>query len=126
MEVKNMKKVLSLLGLIAILGSTIPCYAHCDNPHRGQMIQAGPHYSKHMKHPHAYRNWGPPPPHYNAYNRSSVFVGGVLARRSCWSYSDCYYNGLRWYDNGFYPSYPTHPPVYINGMYVNVGIPIRF
>ena len=43
-----MKKVLSLLGLIAILSSTVPCYAHGGGAmggHRGQMVQAGPHHT---------------------------------------------------------------------------------
>ena len=74
-----MKKVLSLLGLIAILSSTVPCYAHGGGAmggHRGQMVQAGPHHNGNMGGLPMGRNWGaPPPPPRN--NRGSVFVGGV-------------------------------------------------
>lgn len=123
-----MKKVLSLLGLIAILSSTVPCYAHGGGPmggHGGQIVQAGPHHGGNMGRPPMDRNWGAPPPP-PRYNRGTVFVGGVLARRSCWGYSDCYYNRLGCYDDFYYPPRPPRPPIYNGGMYINVGFPIRF
>ena len=115
-----MKKVLSLLGLIAILSSTIPCYAH--GGHGGEIIQAGPHHGRNMGRPPMERNWGtPPPPPIPRYNRNSVIVGGALVRHSCWGYYDCYYDRLGWYDDFYYP-----PVRYRNNMYINVGIPIKF
>lgn len=115
-----MKKVLSLLSLIAIFSITSPVCAAPGGgppgPPPGQVLHAG--HGIHRGHrPPA--GWGaPPPPPPHRYHRGSAIIGGVLARRSCWGYPYCDYRV------GMYGYYP--PPCYGNGVYLNVGIPIRF
>lgn len=122
-----MKKVLSILSLVAMLGLAVPANAAPPPPPNapmgGEIIQAGPHYGHGAPH----RNdWGapPPPPPRTYYGRGSVVVGGVLARRSYWGYPYGYNCRLGWCDE-FYP--PPCPPVtYRPDIYINFGIPIRF
>lgn len=119
-----MKKFLSFLSIIAIFGLMTPAFAapgehgrhggHGGPPHRGgHHIQAGHnhHYVHHRPH-HTYR------PYYH----SHVNFGGVLARRSYWS--NPYYCDYRlgWCDDYYY----SRPYYRSNGVYVNLGIPIRF
>lgn len=115
-----MKKVLSLLSLIAIFSITSPVCAAPGGgpggPPPGQVLHAGPGIHRGHRPP---AGWGaPPPPPPHRYHRGSAIIGGVLARRSCWGYP--YYD----YRVGMYGYYP--PPCYGNGVYLNVGIPIRF
>ncbi|MGYP000034941949 len=115
-----MKKVLSLLSLVALLGLAIPANAAPPPPMgRGHMVQAGPHHGNHRP---PRRDWGAPPP--PRYERGSVVVGGVLARRGYWSYPYCYDYRLGWYDDFYAP--PPPPRYYGSGVYVNFGVPIRF
>ena len=119
-----MKKGLWILALTLVFaGST--CFAVPPPPAGGMRGIPPMHGGVPMGRPPMGRNWGAPPPP-PRYNRGSVFVGGVLARRSCWGYSDCYYNRLGWCDDFYYPPRPPRPPVYDGGMYINVGFPIRF
>lgn len=122
-----MKKILSLLGLVALLGLTVPVNAAppppIGGPHGGQMVQAGPNYGAHMG---PRRDWGAPPPPRHHYERGNVIVGGVLARRSYWGYPCGYNCRLGWYDDYLVPP-PPPPRAYCgSGVYVNLGIPIRF
>ncbi len=115
-----MKKVLSLLSLIAIFSITSPVCAAPGGgpggPPPGQVLHAGPGIHRGHRPP---AGWGaPPPPPPHRYHRGSAIIGGVLARRSCWGYPYCDYRV------GMYGYYP--PPCYGNGVYLNVGIPIRF
>lgn len=121
----SMKKVLSLLGLIALLGLAMPANAApppIGGFHGGQMVQAGPSFGPHGG---PRRDWGaPPPPPRHHYGRGNVVVGGVLARRSYWGYPYGYDCRLGWCDD-FYP--PPPPPMYRpSGVYINFGVPIRF
>lgn len=100
-----MKKVLSVLCLFGLLSFAMPVEAAPRGGHGGQIVVAGPSYG-HCPHQGRHQ-WGPPPP--PRYNRNGAVVGGVLARRSYWSYP--YYNyRLNWYDNFYYPPCPPPPP----------------
>ena len=121
-----MKKLFTLLGLIGILVMSTPVFAApmgaAPGGHRGQMVHAGPGMARppqggghHMS--------PPPPPPAHSYYRGSAVIGGVLARRSYWGYRNCYYNRLA-YCNDYY--YRPIPAYYGSGVYVNLGIPIRF
>lgn len=123
-----MKKVLSVLSLVALLGLTAPANAvpppHAGGPMgKGHMVQAGPGFHGHSGPRRC--NWGaPPPPPRAYYGRGSVVVGGVLARRSYWGYPYGYDCRLGWCE-GYYP--PPCPPVnYRPNVYIDFGIPIRF
>ncbi len=116
-----MKKVLSLLSLIAIFSISAPAYAAPPPPPGhgapppGQILHAGP---GRVRRPPV--GWGaPPPPPPPRYHGGSAIIGGVLARRSCWGYPYCDYRV------GLYDWYPP-PAYYGSGVYLNVGIPIRF
>lgn len=98
-----MKKVLSVLGLIAILGTAAPANA-APGGHKG------PHGGFHRP-PHTVVHVAPRPPHH--YDRGSAFVGGVLARRSYWGYPHCGYR-LGWYDDFCRP----YPPTFTSGIYI--------
>lgn len=120
-----MKKVLSLLGLVALLGLVMPANAAPPpqgEPHGGQMVQAGPNFGPQGG---PRRDWGAPPPQRHHYGRGNVVVGGVLARRSYWSYPYVYDYRLGWHDDYFVPPLPPRP-YYGSGVYVNFGFPIRF
>ena len=123
-----MKKVLSVLSLVALLGLTTPANAvpppHAGGPMgRGEIVHAGSGFHGHVN-PRRY-DWGaPPPPPRVYYGRGSVVVGGVLARRSYWGYPYGYDCRLGWCE-GYYP--PPCPPVsYRPNVYIDFGIPIRF
>lgn len=113
-----MKKVLSLLSLIAVFSIISPVYAAPGGgpggPPPGGALHAGPGIHRGHRPPSG-RIAPPPPPRYY---RGSAIIGGVLARRSCWGYPYCDYRV------GLYDWYPT--PCDRGGVYVNVGIPIRF
>ncbi len=98
-----MKKVLSFIALFAILGASVPAIA-APPPHagKGHVVHAGPH-----------RAPAPPPHHY--YRKGSAVFGGVLARRGYWGYPYCCDYRLGCYTNCYEP-----------GVYINLGIPIRF
>ncbi len=106
-----MKKVLSILSLIAVFATLSPAYA---GPGKGHVVHAGPEV--HHRPPHHVMAPPPPPPRYY---RGSAVIGGVLARRSCWGSPYCNYR-LGWYDDYYYQ------PCYRDGVYINFGIPIRF
>lgn len=120
-----MKKVLSILGILAIVGlSTAPALAapgpggpHSGGPHHGAPIHRNVH--------HGGKHTPPPPPrmhHSPHHNRGYISVGGVLARPSYWgNYYGCNCR-LGWHNHHHH----HHYPYYGNGAYINVGIPIRF
>ncbi len=123
-----MKKVLSVLSLVALLGLATPANAVPPPPHaggpmgRGEIVHAGSGFHGHGN-PRRY-DWGAPPPPRAYYGRGSVVVGGVLARRSYWGYPYGYDCRLGWCE-GYYP--PPCPPVsYRPNVYIDFGIPIRF
>ncbi len=117
-----MKRVISLLSLIAIISITAPAYAAPPGggppgpPPGGHVLHAGPGIHRGHPHPAGLRTPPPPPPRYY---RGSAIIGGVLAGRSCWGYPYCDYRV------GMYGYYPQ-PCYYGSGVYLNVGIPIRF
>lgn len=110
-----MKKVLSLLGLVAILSMVSrvsPAYAggHGQNIHAGAGMHSSvrPHGGGHgqvvhagagMHRPMPPRGGGfaPPPPPPRRYYGSSAIVGGVFARRGYWCPAYCDYR-LGWCD----------------------------
>ena len=121
-----MKKVLAVLSLLALLSVAMPANAapppagggHCG----GQMVQAGPGFRGHGG-PHR-GDWGaPPPPPRAYYGRGNIVVGGVLAKRSYWGYPYGYDCRLGWCDDFFPPPPPMYRP---SGVYINLGVPIRF
>ena len=121
-----MKKVLSVLSLLALLSVAMPANAApppAGGGHGGgQMVQAGPGFRGHGD-PHR-GDWGAPPPPPRAYHgRGSIVVGGVLARRSYWGYPYGYDCRLGWCDDFFPPPPPIYRP---SGVYINLGVPIRF
>ena len=127
-----MKKFLSVLSIITILSMMTPAFAdpgrhsgpggpgggHHRAPHH---ISAGHHHRHSIRHHHP----APPPRIHNYHHHGAhVHVGGVLARRSYWGYPyGCDYR-LGWCDDYYY-SRPIRP-YYGSGVYVNLGIPIRF
>lgn len=118
-----MKKVLSLLGLLAVISMTNSVQAAPPPPppgHHGQIVVAGPGHGMHR--PPRGHYAPPPPPPGRHYYKGSAVIGGVLARRSYWRYPyECDYR-LGWCDDFYYP--PRH--CYQNGVYINFGIPIKF
>lgn len=94
-----MKKVLSLLGLIAIFSIVSPAYAGG----RGEVIHAGPGMHRQMR-PHG--GWYAPPPPPHKHYRGSAVIGGVLARRSYWGPAYCDYR-LGWCDY-YTPQYSSN------------------
>lgn len=119
-----MKKLFSLLAILTVFSLTAPAFA-APPPHHGghgsipsqHVVMAGHH---HHHYGGGYRHPAPPPPppvYYHSHRRA--VVGGVLARRSYWSYPYCDYR-LGWYDDF------CMPPRYSSGVYVNFGFPIRF
>lgn len=116
----GMKKVLCILMLTGIVGlssSAIAAPGGPGGPGRGHIINAGP--GKHRPIGH-HRYIAPPPPH-GHYYRGNAVIGGVFARRSCWGYPYRYDCRLGWCDNYYYP--PVYPG---SGVYINLGVPIRF
>lgn len=116
-----MKRMFSIISLLAILNIVSPAFAAppppghgAPPPGGGHIIHAGPGIHRHPP-----VGWGaPPPPPPPRYHGGSAIIGGVLARRSCWGYPYCDYR------LGLYNWYPAE--YYGNGVYLNVGIPIRF
>ena len=113
-----MKKALSILGILAIVGVLgTPALAA---PMHGGHHMGGPMHG-HVKHSH-HRPMHTPPPriHHHHYNNGYISVGGVLARHNYWhNYYGCNCQ-LGW--NHHY----RHCPYFRNSAYINVGIPIRF
>lgn len=112
-----MKKVLSVLGILAVIGfATTPAFA--APPHHGG---GGHHGAPHQSQIHHHRGKHTPPPriHRHYHNRGYVSVGGMFARPSYWRhYHGCNCRlGMHHHHNC---------PYYGYGAYVNVGIPIRF
>lgn len=124
MEV-SMKKIFSLLAILTVFSLTAPAFA-APPPHQGghgsmppqHIVMAGYHHHHHYGGGYRHPAPPPPPPVYYHSHRGAV-IGGVLARRSYWSYPYCDYR-LGWYDDF------CMPPRYSSGVYVNFGIPIRF
>lgn len=120
-----MKKVLSLLGLIAVISMTNLAQAAPPPPPgghgHGHVVAAGPGHAGMHRPAHGHYAPPPPPPHRHYY-RGGAVIGGVLARRSYWRYPyECDYR-LGWCDDFYYVPRPYHR----NGVYINFGIPIRF
>ena len=100
-----MNKFLSLFALLTTLCISSPVYASPPPPPMGgQVIKAGPGFHRvGPRHPHM---MPPPPP------GGAGFVG-IRYRRMCYPYR------LGWCENSYYPCYG-------NGIYINLGVPIRF
>lgn len=111
-----MKKFLSLLGLMAVLGMSAPAFAAPPPPRGpmgaqgGQVIHAG---AGMHRQPHYDRGWGAPPPPRGHFNRGNAVIGGVLVRRSCWN-------------NYFYDSRMSFCDDYVVRPHFGGGIYIRF
>lgn len=115
-----MKKVLTVLGLMFLLGATTSVQAAPMGPgghHGGHMAPPTPHSIHNAAHHRVHHMMPPPPRHYH--HRSHVVIGGYYPRHSYWGYP-CYDYALGC-DRFYYPR-----PYYDNGVYVNVGFPIRF
>ena len=94
-----MKKILFLFSLTALFGLILPAEAVSPPPHgAGNVIHAGPG-----------RHWKPAPPPPQRYYTRGMFI------RPCY---DC---RLGWYDGYYY-----RRPCYDGGIYINLGIPVRF
>ena len=127
-----MKKFLSVFSIVTILGLMTPAFAAPPSgPHGGHGGPHGGHGGRiEGRHYVSTRHHHPPmrghinhrpPMHYHHHHASRIHVGGVLARRSYWNYPySCDYR-LGWCDDYYYPT-----RYYGSGVYVNLGIPIRF
>ena len=94
-----MKEVLSIFCLLSALNLAIPAFA-APPPHaKGHRVVAGPkyHHPPHIKH------------HPKCYSRNAI-IGGVLARRCCWS-DPYYYYGINY---NCYPHDRNNSFIYIN------------
>ncbi len=113
-----MKKVLTVLSLIEVLGLTMSSANAAPGgpggpggPRGGHhVVHAGP--GMHHRPHHGGHRMAPPPPRHHHYHGGIGIVGGVLARRSYWGYpyydyrlglyDDFYYRPYRPYNAGFY------------------------
>jgi len=100
-----MKKLFSVLTLIAVLSAITPAFAAPPGGpggpgHGGQTIHAGAHYNAPHRVP-------PPPPVYHRRPHGSFAFYGNYARQGCWG-CPCY-NTLGWYNNCYYPPYNYYP-----------------
>ena len=127
-----MKKILSILGLIAVLGITTPAFAapsghggpghHGGGPHGGgHRIHAGAHHRPHMapRHAHYPRHHGGVMIH-SGYPRHSHWHG---YRHGYWGSSWCDYR-LGWCDSYYYPPCRPHAGVYFP--LGSAGVSVRF
>ena len=94
-----MKKVLSLFSVFTLLYTFSPANAAPPPPPGGggQVIKAGPGY----RYAPRRRHFAPPP-------RGIGFIGRYYPYRTCFGFGGCY------------------TPCYPGGVYVNIGVPIRF
>ena len=125
-----MKKVLSILSIMAIFGLMAPAFAAPEGHgrpggHHGGPPSHGAHHRIHAGYnhhrPHVVHHSRP---HhvYHGHHGGHIHVGGVLARRSYWGYPyGCDYR-LSWCDDYYHP----RPYYGGSGVYLNFGIPIRF
>ena len=111
-----MKKILSVLSLIAILGMTSPAFAapggqgggpgmHGSGPRGGHSIHAGAHHRPNMT------------PRYHGHGGVRIYTGHYPRhgywrsyRPGYWSYPWCDYR-LGWCDPYYYPGIGVHVPV---------------
>ena len=116
-----MKKVLSLLGLLALISFTSPVYAHSGGHNNGGMHGAHRIHASHREH---VNHLAPPPP--RPFYGTSVIINKGFPRQ-------CYYGFGNYYDNCFqrisrYDGFYYYPAGYYgnSGVHINLGIPIRF
>ena len=114
-----MKKVLAVLGLVAILGITTPVMAAPSHGgmHGGMGVHGGAVHTVHRGHP------APPPRHYVRPHSGITIYGSYPRHGYRYGYRSCYWNDpwcdyrLGWYD-GVY----CRPYVPVGG----IGVNIRF
>ena len=102
-----MKKVLSILSLIAILGMSSPAFAA---PHHGGPHGGGPkpnHHRQHVTHHNHHHRGGGVVIHTGHHPRHSHWYG---YRGSYWGSPWCDYR-LGWCDPYYYPAFGVHVPV---------------
>lgn len=113
-----MKKVFSLLAMIAILGISTPAFAAPGGPHghgKGPGMHGGPHMGGGHRIHAGVRHHRPPMIHHghgHGHHHGGIMLHSGYPRHRCWSSYGYPYGSGYWYNYGlgYYNPCPPPPP----------------